>query len=240
MVKKTLNKMWLDYKRNDTSLTWSRRLADFLLTYRSTSHSVTNQAPSELIMKRTLRNRLSLVKLNLASAVDKKQHQQVKYNDKKGDKSRELRVNQPVLVRNHRDSIETWIPGVIVKKKGPLTYLVKCGKRIRFVHIDILSSAVPPKEITEELPVIPNVLPSTDSEKTFDKRVVKDRDLPIKETPEKEELQIESEVQKTSDVSLRPKTPDVSLPARIPYVSLPEKTPERRYPSRIRRTRKIF
>jgi len=96
-VKQALNKMWLDYRRSDTSLTRSRRLADFLLTYHSTPHSVTNQALSELFMKRTLRTRLSLVKPNLASAVDEKQHQQVKYHDRKGVKSRELRVNQSVL-----------------------------------------------------------------------------------------------------------------------------------------------
>ena len=230
-VKQALSKMWLDHKRNDTSVTWSRRLADFLLTYRSTPHSVTRQAPSELLMKRILRTRLSLVKPNLASAVEEKQHQQIKYHDKKGVKSRELRENQSVLVRNHRDGMERWIPGVIVKKKGPLTYLVKCGQRIRFVHIEhLLSSAIPPKETTEELPVIPDVLPPIELEKTGDEKVVEDSDLPSKETPEKEELQIESEVQKSPEVRVA-KTPDVSLPA---------KTPERRYPTRIRRPPKIF
>ena len=165
--------MWLDHKRNDTSITWSRRLADFLLTYRSTPHSVTKQAPSELFMKRILRTRLSLVKPNLASAVEEKQHQQIKYHDTKGVKSRELRVNQPVLVRNHRDSKERWIPGVIVKKKRPLTYLVKCGQRIRFVHIKhLLSNEIPPKEIAEELPVIPDVLPPVELEKTRDEGVI--------------------------------------------------------------------
>ena len=37
-VKQALNKMWLGHKMNYTSITWSRRLADFLLTYRSTTH----------------------------------------------------------------------------------------------------------------------------------------------------------------------------------------------------------
>ena len=64
-------------------------------------------------------------------------------------------------------------------------------------------------------------------EKAFDKRVLKDRDLPIKETLEKEELQIESEFQRTPDVSLPPKNPNVSLPAKTPGVSLAAKTPER-------------
>eukprot|EP00795_Rhopilema_esculentum_P009037 gene9037-16680_t len=225
-VKQALNKMWLDHKRKDTSVTWSRRLADFLLTYRSTPHSVTKQAPSELFIKRILRTRLSLVKPNLASAVEEKQHQQIKYHDQKGVESRELRENQPMLVRNHRDSKERWIPGVIVKKKGPLTYLVKCGQRIRFVHIEHLSSSViPPKETTEELPVIPDVLPSIELEKKCDGTVIEDKDLPNKKTPEKEELQIESEVQKSPEIRVA-KTPDVSLPA---------KTPERRYPTRFRR-----
>ena len=49
-------------------------------------------------------------KTNLASAVDERQHQQIKYHDKKGVNIRELRVNQPVLVRNHRVSMQKWIP----------------------------------------------------------------------------------------------------------------------------------
>ncbi|XP_065056420.1 uncharacterized protein K02A2.6-like [Rhopilema esculentum] len=183
-VKQALNKMWLDHKRKDTSVTWSRRLANILLTYRSTPHSVTKQAPSELFIKRILRTRLSLVKPNLASAVEEKQHQQKKYHDQKGVKSRELRENQPVLVRNHRDSTEKWIPGVIVKKKGLLTYLVKCGQRIRFVHIEhLLNSVIPPKETTEEFPVIRDVLPPIELEKTCDETVIEDKDLLNKKTP---------------------------------------------------------
>ena len=43
-------------------------------------------------MKRTLRTRLILVKPNLARAVEEKQHQQIRYYDKKGVKSRALRA----------------------------------------------------------------------------------------------------------------------------------------------------
>ena len=46
-AKQALNKMWLDHKRKDTSVTWSRRLTDFLKTYRSTPHSVTKQASKQ-------------------------------------------------------------------------------------------------------------------------------------------------------------------------------------------------
>ena len=199
----------------------ARGLADFLLAYRSTPHSVTKQAPSELFMKKILRTRLSLAEPNLASAVEEKQHQQKKYHDKRGVKSCELRVNQSILVRNHRESKERWIPGVIVKKKGPFNYLVKCGQRIRFVHIEhLFSSEIPPKEIAEELPLIPDVLPPIVLEKTCDERVIENRDLPGKETSEKVQLQIESAVQKSHEVA---ETPEVNLPAKTPDVKLPSK-----------------
>eukprot|EP00795_Rhopilema_esculentum_P011272 gene11272-21465_t len=70
-----------------------------------------------------------------------------------------------------------------------------------------------------------NVLPSIELEKTCNERVAEDKDLPSKKSPEKEDLQIESEVQKFPEVKVA-KSPDVSFPA---------KTPERRYPARIRR-----
>ena len=76
--------------------------------------------------------------------VEEKQYQQIKYHDQTGVKSCELRENQSVLVRNHRDSKERWIPGAIVKKKGPLTYLVKFWQRIRFVHVEYLLRIVIP------------------------------------------------------------------------------------------------
>ena len=121
-------------------------------------------------MKRILRTRLRLVKPDLACAAEEKQHLP-KYHEKKGVKSRELRVNQSVLVRNHKDSKERWIPGVIMghcNEKEPLTYLVKCGQRIRFVHIEhLLINEIPPKEIAEELPVMPDVLPPVHLEHRF-------------------------------------------------------------------------
>ena len=63
------------------------------------------------------------------------------------------------------------------------------------------------------------MLPLVELEKTSDEKVIENRDLPSKETPEKIELEIESEVQKSPELRVA-KTPDVNLPA---------KTPERRY-----------
>ena len=56
-------------------------------------------------------------------------------------KLQEFKLNEVVLVRNWRRSVERWIPGRITQEKGPRTYLVCCEDQIRFVHVDHLKSA---------------------------------------------------------------------------------------------------
>ena len=44
---------------------------------------------------------------------------------------------QKVRVRNFRGGVEKWIPGTVVKIKGPLTYVVRLpGNNHRIVHAD--------------------------------------------------------------------------------------------------------
>ena len=59
------------------------RVADFLLKYRTTPHSTTGATPAELLMKRRLRTRLSLVKPDLAQEIENKQSKQKQYKDLK-------------------------------------------------------------------------------------------------------------------------------------------------------------
>ena len=54
----------------------------------------------------------------------------------------EFKLNEVVLVRNWRRGVERWIHARrITQVKGPFTYLVRCGRQIRFVHVDHLKSA---------------------------------------------------------------------------------------------------
>ena len=62
------------------------RLSSLLLRYRTTPHSTTGISPAELMVKRRLRTRLSLVKPNLAQAVESKQEKQKLYKDTKCNK----------------------------------------------------------------------------------------------------------------------------------------------------------
>ena len=81
VVKEALVKQVLEGNR---ARPMEHRLADFLLRYRTTPHSTTGATPAELLMKRRLRSRLSLVKPDLAQEIENKQIKQKQYKDLKG------------------------------------------------------------------------------------------------------------------------------------------------------------
>ena len=114
-------------------------LENFLLTYRTSPHATTNQPPCILFLNRSLRTRLDLLRPNIGSYVSRKQSNQVAHHDQH-TKERSFSLTQQVMVRNFRPGA-TWIPGVIIRKLGPITYLVNvqgklCWKR----HIDHIRS----------------------------------------------------------------------------------------------------
>ena len=81
------------------------RLADFLLRYRTTRNSTTGAMPAELLVRRRLRTRLSLVKPDLAQTVERKQNKQKEYKDCKSHQDRLFVENDMDRVRNTQASI---------------------------------------------------------------------------------------------------------------------------------------
>ena len=41
-----------------------------------------------------------------------------------------------VNVRNTRGGVEKWVPGTVIGRLGPLTYLVKIGRQLSYVNVD--------------------------------------------------------------------------------------------------------
>ena len=103
------------------------KLARFSLMYRNTPNSTTGQSPAELLLHRTLRTRLSLLKPSVYNTVTQSQAVQ-KEHDKKG-RERQFEVNQQVLIENPKRNPK-WICGMVVEKLGPLSYKVKVGNEI--------------------------------------------------------------------------------------------------------------
>ena len=138
----------------------STRLSQFLLCYRSSPHATTNVTPSELFLRRKIRTRFDLLKPDTQSFVTSKQAQQKMHHDQHS-KSRQFSTGQPVMVKDFRSS-RKWIPGMIVGRSGPLTYLVKLedGKVIRR-HIDHLRART---VISKSVPTAPTTVTGNETE----------------------------------------------------------------------------
>ena len=198
------------------------RLANFLLSYRTTPHTVTGRTPAELFLKRNIRTHFTMLKPDLSKVVEKKQEEQKHHHDNKRVKYREFQSKDKVMVRNFRGGKDDkWIPGVVVRRKGPVNYLVRVGAKIRFVHIDHLLEAsmceqsnTSQESVEKLLSGVPPIMPTVSSEVVVEKPTV---NSPV---------------------------PDVQVPTSAPKVDSPRViksnvTPMRnRYPQRERRPAK--
>ena len=137
--------------KND-GLTLSHRLANFLLAYRTIPHATTQRSPCSLFLGRTVRTRLDLLKPNLEDRVQEKQAIQKDQHDQHAH-SRSLEAGQPVMVKNMRPG-DNWIPGVVLKQSGPVSFLVDVGEgRTWRRHLDHLKVRDLPEPVAESAPV---------------------------------------------------------------------------------------
>ena len=83
-----------------------------------------------------LQTRLILAQPNLLSTVEKHQPKQKSAHD--NSKSLvSFTKGQTVLLHNQRGMLK-WITGRILQQKGPVSYLVRVGSRVRYYHVDHL------------------------------------------------------------------------------------------------------
>jgi len=120
--------------------------------------------PDELFLHWHLRTCLTLTQPNLSPTIEKHQQQQKQSHDKRTALVT-FSKGETVLVRNQRGK-ERWLPGRIVKQKGPVTYLVRVGSQIRYCHVDhLLRTGVKPSAIrTEEQDEIITDIPNCNSD----------------------------------------------------------------------------
>jgi len=101
--------------------TLKKKLAQFLIIYRTTPHSTTNETPAQLLMGRKLRTKLDLLKPSVEERVHKNQFRAMITSNRT---LREFVEGQAVAVRDYRGH-DKWITATVVKRAGPLTYEVK-------------------------------------------------------------------------------------------------------------------
>ena len=111
-----------------------QRLANFLLTYRTTLQATINVAPCEFLMGRALRTRFDM----LCPSTEKKVRDS---QAKQKLKERSFSPGQTVWARDFCGSTK-WVPGVVVQCTGPLTYMIQLEDKSLWKRHDHLQSRV--------------------------------------------------------------------------------------------------
>lgn len=109
--------------RKSSMGTPSDRIARFLFQYRITPHTTTGLSPAEMLLGRTIRSRLDLLKPNLEQKVAEKQRRQ-QFDHDKHSRMRQFSVGDKVFVKNQGRG-ETWLSGHIIESSGPVSFKVQ-------------------------------------------------------------------------------------------------------------------
>ncbi|XP_022786636.1 uncharacterized protein K02A2.6-like [Stylophora pistillata] len=107
-------------------------LARFLLSYRTTPHTVTGCPPAEILMGRRLRTRLELLRPDLSARM-KKKSRRINPMVRCG-----FEIGESVMVKDYRNRGSAWIKGVVQDRLGPVTYRVQVEKLLWKRHVDQL------------------------------------------------------------------------------------------------------
>ena len=138
-------------KSSSDSILGPQKLAKILLQLRSTPHTMTGKSPAELLFNRKLRIRLDLIKPNFVLDMREKQESKAK-----SCKLRSFEPGKNVKVRNYRSGLPKWSDGVILSRRGTVSYEVRVNGGVRHCHIDqLVSSPVSPDDSDRKQMVIP-------------------------------------------------------------------------------------
>ena len=189
-----------------SSASLNARLQNFLLLYRNTPHATTKATPAQLLMHRSLRTRLDLLRPDTRAVVQQQQQRQA--GRKIFNETRQLAPGTTAMVRDYRPGHPRWIPAQVLAHTG-LHYDVEVHPGVQWRrHIDqmrpaAVTSLPDQTENPSVLPPLPTPVPAapTTAEAAIDTR---------KEESGKEEKNSEQH-------------------------DVPEVT-ERRYPQRIRKS----
>lgn len=124
---------------NTDGTTFKERLLTFLFKYRTTPHQTTGRTPADVLYGRQLRSKLSLLKPDMMAHVDEALVKQKKHHDKHS-RWREFKQGDAVWVKQQG---EDYREGVILKKTGPVSYLVEEDGRAHRRHGDQLRQRRP-------------------------------------------------------------------------------------------------
>lgn len=145
------------------------RLSRFLFQYRITTHTTTGTSPAELLMGRSLRSHLDLMKPDVSARVQRKLEQQKVHHDRHS-LARIFTAGEMVYIKDF-PSGSSWLPGTILKAQGPLSYHVTLedGRVVRrhVDHVRIRTTAdCQPAPLDDDVDLLPNTPEAAESAET--------------------------------------------------------------------------
>lgn len=180
--------------------TVNKRLSQFLMAYRNSPHSTTNESPAKLMMGRDLRTRMHLLRPNVGNTVKTRQEEMC---ERRNTRARDFENGQSVVVRDYRGK-DKWVPGTIAEKTGPVSYRIQIDPTTQWRrHADqIVQSNLEPNLTFQEVsietsttdnhvtPCSENVTPN---EKERDKSSVAVQHAPSKRYPSRDRKEKKSQ-----------------------------------------------
>ena len=151
----------------------SDRIAKLLFTYHRTPHSTTGVSLAKLLIGRDPKSRLDLWTCsNQTFHTESKQQQQKSTHDSHAH-ARQFSEGEEEYVRNFQQPGQSWIPGIISKATGPVSYQVELedGQIIRRHQDHVRKRMAVSEELTApNLDVLPqeNDAPPTDNDADSD------------------------------------------------------------------------
>ncbi|XP_054259262.1 uncharacterized protein K02A2.6-like [Macrosteles quadrilineatus] len=159
-VKKNLLRQVIEEHQRSQRTTLQMKLDNFLFAYRNTPNTVTGLTPAEMFLSWKPRTQLVMLKPNLQSSIDQKHREQKNAADRLRGRSRFFSEGQAVYVKTVRNEKISWVPGKIILKRSPVTYLVSViGGKPRFCHADHLRARYAEEEEIFVSPKDPVVSP---------------------------------------------------------------------------------
>ncbi|XP_046548469.1 uncharacterized protein K02A2.6-like [Haliotis rubra] len=121
-------KMALKKMKNQTGDVHDK-LQRYLFSYRTTVHAATGKTPAELLMRRSLRTRLSALRPTREGLM-------IKNDDAETEVPRFFNVGQAVFVLNFGVQGSRWVQGTVLERLGDRNYHVSVGQQVWKRHVD--------------------------------------------------------------------------------------------------------
>lgn len=138
----------------------NQKLSSFLLSYRTTPHTLTKTTPSELFLGRSLRTRLDVMRPNLSGHIQRK-------TTPIRSETRLFEIGDIVITRDYRGNPKkpSWIKGIVLRKLGPMTYIIQVDELQWKRHVDQIRTCDPncnlkqPETNVSDIPFFRSTLP---------------------------------------------------------------------------------